>query len=118
MTDDQRAAVTVLVGLINQLTTTALGLIAVQAAFLVFVLNNHDVSIWPFGVLVSGTFISLLSSVVMGAVGIDDTATQVADSAWRQTTAKRKFQAQTILQIAGILFFLSSLLFNGTPKED
>jgi hypothetical protein len=136
LSEDYRAAVTVTVSLVNQLITAALGLVAVQAAFLAFVLNSHDVEFWPFGFLVGGAFLALLGSVGFGALGIDETASRVADGTWhpatryqpaaanqpavarQSATAQSTLKWQTILEFVGLGCVLLSFYFNGTPKQD
>lgn len=114
--DDKRNAVSFSINLSMQLSQGALAMLAVEGAYVAYVLGARE-TIWGF------EFVALLSAIMLiGSVFISGKAiTEVRNSGylgvWDISVGKRKFGWQGLLLLLASLFFFISIFLSGGDKD-
>jgi hypothetical protein len=107
MDENERQAAPIKVTISNYVATAALGVIAGGAVLYTYVSQTFVVPT-GFHVLMLTAVAVLVSSIVLGGIGSDTIADQIAHGDWTKDTHLRSFNCQAILTLCGLLLVLAA----------
>lgn len=116
--EDKRTAVNISVTLSSELIGAALAMIALEGAFVTFVMDDRAGLGIAFYILIALTFIAFVLSIVIGGQGVSKSREEGYEGKWTLQSGKKYFNRQAILCFVGILLFASTLFVSGAPMEE
>jgi hypothetical protein len=115
--EDQRTAAGMTVTLSSQLIAAALGMLALEGAYVAFVLGTRVVAPW-FGLIAVVSGSCFIASIFVAGKGITKVRDGGFDGQWSITEGKGLFNSQAILCLLGLALFLFAILWRGKPVEN
>lgn len=115
--EDRKAAVSMWVTLSSQVITATLAVLAVEGAFVTYVLDKRLPGA-AFYIFVALSALALIFSILSGGVGISRLTVAGGDGNWDLRVGSTQFGHQSLACLAGVLLFFLALLFSGGTKED
>jgi len=115
--ENKKTAVSMWTTLSAQVMTASLAVIAVEGAFITFVLDKWIPSNWFYLFLVLSVFIFIFS-ILNGGVGISRMAKSGYQDDWSLDKGTTQFRLQALSCLFGFIFFFISVFFIGSNKEE
>lgn len=109
MTEDERQAATLKVGISSYVGTATLALIAGVVAIYTYVRQYFEAP-WAFSVVALVAVLLLVSSFVLGGKGADKTAERVGQGTWNHQTKTPEFEGQAILTLIGLIALIAAAM--------
>ena len=106
--EDKRQAVNMAAGLSGQLITAALGMIALQGAYVAFAADKKQCGFW-FWALMLAAFLIFVASIFCAGKGTAKLYKDGFAGKWNPDSGKGLFNAQAGLCLAGILLFIAAV---------
>lgn len=113
--EDQRHASSMLATISGHLVSAALAMIAVEGAFVAFVLGSRQVE-WYFFVLTGAAAIAFVWSIVQGGKGLNRVAKDGFDGNWSLASGGH-FNRQAGWCVLGLVLFFSSTTASGQARQ-
>ena len=113
--ENKRAAVSMAATLSGQLIAAALGMVALQGAYIAFAADKKQCGFWFWFLMLIG-FILFVTSVFLGGKGTSALYKQGAHGRWDHTLGKKLFNGQAGLCLLGILVFINAVFVAHTDK--
>ena len=110
ISDDQRQAASLKVGITTYVGSATLALIGGAAALFTYVQQNFVASI-GFYFLMSLSVLVLVASFVLGGKGANATVAKLAEGSWTAATKISEFNSQAILTLIGLVLILVAIVF-------
>jgi hypothetical protein len=114
--EDQRAAVTIQVGLSSAIVTATLAVLGAQGAIAVFVMDKRE-HLWLFYTVSVVAWGFLMGSMLVGGKGIAAAYKSGFDGNWRVQSPNGEFVKQVWLALVGVTLVVLSTAC-GAPKAD
>lgn len=114
--ENQKEAINIGITLSTQLIASALTMITVVAAIIVFIVEKREVTA-TFYVITFLSFASFVTSIFFGGKGINAIREQGFNGSWSLNVSKRFFNAQAGLSLLGLLLILLSAFIGENKKE-
>jgi len=114
MTDDQRVAVGLKVGISNYVATASLAVLAGSLALYTYIAQNFSPS-WLFYVLIGLGSLALVASIFLGGMGTDFSVAKAATGEW-DNPDMWQFDWQAVLTIVALVFVIAATA-RGTTSD-
>jgi hypothetical protein len=115
--EDKRAAASMEVTLSSQVITAALAVMAVEGAFITYVLDKRQPGA-AFYILTVLSALLLIFSILNGGVGVKRLTEAGFKGEWGSNDASNCFGRQSLACLAGVLLLFFAVVFGGATKED
>lgn len=115
--EDGKAAASMWATLSSQVITAALAVIAVEGAFITYVLDKRLPG-FVFYLFIALSAISLIFSILSGGAGINWLTERGEAGSWGLKGGGHYFGQQSLACLAGVVLFFLALLFSGGTKEE
>jgi hypothetical protein len=115
--EDRKAAVSMWVTLSSQVIAATLAIIAIEGAFVTYVLDKRLPG--PgFYILIVLSIVSLVFSILNGGVGISRLTVAGSVGRWGLKDGSPYFGKQSLACLVGVVLFFLALFFSGGTKEE
>lgn len=114
--EDKRQAVNMAAALSGQLITAALGMIALQGAYVAFADDKKQCGLW-FWLLMLVAFVGFVASVFCGGKGTAALYKPGAEGRWDYALGKKSFNKQAGFCLFGILLFIIAVCVARSDKS-
>jgi hypothetical protein len=116
--EDRKAAVSMWVTLSSQVITATLAVLAVEGAFVTYVVDKRLPGA-AFYAVITLSALSLIFSILSGGVGISKLTVAGSNGRWELREGSSHFGMQSLMCLIGVsLFFCAIFLFSGGTKEE